>query len=100
MIDIDRIEGLIGYSKIPDDWISEMIAELRKLRAELNDFTTAAGEMNQEVVRLREKSRLMDNACCYADSLIGMLRQGGWSGKADALEARIKAVIDFDKEHQ
>jgi hypothetical protein len=39
---------------------------------------------------------LLRNVCRYADSVCGMLRQGGWPGKAEALEARIKAVIDHD----
>ena len=39
---------------------------------------------------------LLDRVCHYADSVSGMLRQGGWPGKADTLERLIKAVIDFD----
>lgn len=34
--------------------ILELVAELRRLRAEINDFTTSYGDMNQEVVQLRE----------------------------------------------
>lgn len=52
-----------------------------------------------EVRALRERNRLAQNAILYADSVCGMLRQGGWHGKAEALESRIKAVIDFDKEN-
>jgi hypothetical protein len=44
----------------------------------------------------RELIELLRNVCHYADSVCGMLRQGGWPGKAEALESRIKAVIDFD----
>lgn len=53
-----------------------------------------------EVRRLRERDALLFNVCHYADSVCGMLRQGGWPGKAEALGMRIKAVIDFDKENQ
>lgn len=59
-----------------------IIAEVRRLR----DLDT------KEVALLRD-------VLYYADSVCGMLRQGGWPGKAEALESRIKAVIDFDKEN-
>lgn len=36
--------------------ILEMAAEIRRLRTEVNDFTTAVGEMNEEVVRLRART--------------------------------------------
>jgi hypothetical protein len=65
MIDIDKepqryhlMCGALGPTVAGGDWVKyedylTLTAELRKLRAELNDFTTAAGEMNAEVVRLR-----------------------------------------------
>lgn len=34
--------------------ILELVAEVRRLRAEVHDFTTSYGDMNQEVVQLRE----------------------------------------------
>ena|GEM_PF-2372040 len=40
--------------------------------------------------------KLLRNVCHYADRVCGMLRSGGWPGKAEALESRIKAVIEYD----
>jgi hypothetical protein len=57
-------------------------------------------ELCAEVRRLRELARLQSETVRYADSVCGMLRSGGWPGKAEALEARIKAVIKFDEENQ
>ncbi|VWC90308.1 hypothetical protein BLA17378_04521 [Burkholderia aenigmatica] len=48
MIDIDRIEGLIGYDKIPDAWIAELCVETRQLREDLQAaklLAHANGEM-------------------------------------------------------
>ncbi|WP_175952854.1 hypothetical protein [Burkholderia sp. BCC0405] len=48
MIDIDRIENLIGYDKIPDAWIAELCAETRQLREDLQAaklLAHANGEM-------------------------------------------------------
>jgi hypothetical protein len=50
-----------------------------------------------EVRALRERNQLTQNVVRYADSVCGMLRGGGWPGKAEALESRIKAVIEFDE---
>jgi hypothetical protein len=54
-------------------------------------------ELIYEIRRLNIRNSLLDDVSRYADSICGMLRQGGWPGKADALESRIKAVIDFDE---
>jgi hypothetical protein len=83
-IDIDELERIAkagdpwGYAATPKN-ILELVAEVR---------------------RLRERDALLFSVCVYADSVCGMLRQGGWPGKAEALEGRIKAVIEFDKENQ
>ena len=52
-----------------------------------------------EVRASRDRNKLAQNVVLYADSVCGMLRQGDWPGKAEALERHIKAVIDFDKEN-
>lgn len=56
-------------------------------------------DMVEEIRRLRQRETLLFQVATYADSVCGMLRQGGWPGKAEALESRIKAVIDFGKEN-
>ncbi|WP_321905147.1 hypothetical protein [Paraburkholderia tropica] len=67
MIDIDKLEELAkaATTGLPGDriqfslavWdpaaILKLIAEMRRLRTEINDFTTQCGELNEEVVRLR-----------------------------------------------
>ncbi|MDR6421303.1 hypothetical protein J2801_003591 [Paraburkholderia phenoliruptrix] len=80
MIDIDEIERIAkagdpwGYAATPANVLA-LIAEVRALR---------------------ERNRIAQEVVWYADSVCGMLRQGGWAGKAEALENRIKAVIVFD----
>ncbi|MEI7296619.1 hypothetical protein WCQ02_31135 [Paraburkholderia tropica] len=66
-IDIDEIERIAkagdpwGYAATPAN-VLELIAEVRRLRAELNDFITDCGDLNQEVVRLREENAVCRNA--------------------------------------
>lgn len=38
MIDIDRIEGLIGYGNIPEAWVQELCAEVRSLREDAERY--------------------------------------------------------------
>lgn len=35
MIDVGRIEGLIGFDKIPDEWIIDLCKEVRVLREDI-----------------------------------------------------------------
>ncbi|SDH10253.1 hypothetical protein SAMN05216466_107105 [Paraburkholderia phenazinium] len=57
-LDLDQIERINTagdrYGHITPGVVVELIAEVRRLRAELNSFVTACGEMNQEVCELRE----------------------------------------------
>jgi hypothetical protein len=95
MISLDVLEALAINASVEDgpsvrDW---------------QDYCRVTGpayilDLIAEVRRLRARSALADSVSHYADSVCGMLRQGGWPGKAEALESRIKAVIDFDKESQ
>lgn len=92
MIDLDALEALAKAAQGNGMTIDDAAA--------FCDATTPAAilELCAEVRALRERERLLDSVCHYADSVCGMLRQGGWPGKAEALESRLKAVIDFDKE--
>lgn len=54
-------------------------AQIRTLEVQLKDTRA-------ELDALEQVSR-------YADSVCDMLRQGGWPGKAEALEQRIRAAI-------
>lgn len=49
----ERLEMARGGIAFRDRIIEKRDAEIAKLRAELNDFTTGYGELNEEVVRLR-----------------------------------------------
>jgi hypothetical protein len=51
--------------------MAELRAEIKRLRTELNDFTTAAGEMNAEVVRLREREEKYQRVCAAAYQMAG-----------------------------
>ncbi|HVM91378.1 MAG TPA: hypothetical protein VMT67_01130 [Terriglobales bacterium] len=78
MIDIDAMERMANAGVTHLSEVKALIAEVRALR---------------------DRNQLTQNVVLYADSVCGMLRQGGWPGKAEALESRIKDVIDFDKEN-
>jgi hypothetical protein len=42
MINIDNIEANIGYSKIPDEWVVQLCAEVRRLRETIRLQANAA----------------------------------------------------------
>lgn len=81
--DLSFGDGVREYLEgVTPETVLALIAEVRALRE-----------------RETEEIALLRDVCHCADSVCGMLRQGGWPGKAEALESRIKAVIDFDKEN-
>lgn len=92
MIDIDQLETLAKAAQGNGMTIDDAAA--------FCDATTPAAilELCAEVRRLRQRETLLFQVATYADSVCGLLRQGGLPGKAEALESRIKAVIDFDTE--
>ena len=49
--------------------------------------------LTEENERLTRERDALEQVARYADSVCGMLRQGGWPGKAEALEERIRAAI-------
>jgi hypothetical protein len=53
--------------------VLSIIAEIKRLRTELNDFTTAAGDLNAEVVRLREREEKYQQVCAAAYQLAGTM---------------------------
>lgn len=66
MIDIDRIEGLIGYDKIPDAWIAELCSETRQLREDLQAaklLAHANGEMFRAEKAVADQYRQAQKDC-------------------------------------
>lgn len=70
--------------------ILKLIAEVQKLRAELNDFTTGYGDLNQEVIQLRED---LQAAKLLAHANGEMFR----AEKAD--NERMRLVLDVVRKH-
>jgi hypothetical protein len=64
--------------------MAELRAQVKRLLSELNDFTTAAGELNAEVVRLREAESMINE---YVAGLL--LRDTDRAGEAT------KRMTDF-----
>ena len=112
MIDIDQLEALAKAAlsrgeedcESLDDWLSaeEFMSNmlLHPIDARFAEACKPKSilELCAEVRRLRQRETLLFQVATYADSVCGLLRQGGLPGKAEALESRIKAVIDFDTE--
>lgn len=49
--------------------------------------------LTEENARLTRERDALEQVSRYADSVCGMLREGGWPGKAEALEERIRVAI-------
>ncbi|WCM21382.1 hypothetical protein NDK50_08020 [Paraburkholderia bryophila] len=62
MIDLDQLEALAKDSRavFPASTVADLIKEVRRLLTENHSLTTGFGEMNEEVVRLREDSARLD----------------------------------------
>jgi hypothetical protein len=111
----DRIDGTVKYDIVAGDYPNGKYTVVCHgdngnacdggygfANAENEAYALAANpasilELVAEVRALRERNQLTQNVVRYADSVCGMLRGGGWPGKAEALESRIKAVIEFDE---